>query len=45
MREKGNLRGGKHIGMGARGEKRREEMYLRVLLGPLETLALEPDLI
>ena len=32
-------------GVHRRGEKRRGEMYLRLLLGPLETLALEPDLI
>ena len=36
-------------GKGGGGEWRREkgggEMYLRVLLGPLETLALVPDLI
>ena len=37
---------GESIGMGKEGkggEERRE--YLRVLLGPLETLGLEPDLI
>lgn len=38
------------IRVGRKGEERREvgrdrEIYLRVLLGPLETLGLEPDLI
>lgn len=45
-RRSGECRSGEEREGEERTEKGRGgEMYLRVLLGPLETLALEPDLI